>query len=124
MGFGANFTKVTLGKNGQGADVLHIEGVSDREPERATELHVAVVDPERLLPAAGANGDQVESTRTASLKMQGGATTWRVTVPQGPPLPEAGAKVLVIGAAVLDPTEKDGVEDSPFFWSSILPVDK
>jgi hypothetical protein len=124
MGFGANFTKVTLSKNGQGADVLEVEGVTVEDPERATELHVAVADPEHLLPAAGAGGGELGAARTATLKIQGTATTWRVTVPVGTPLPQAGAKVLVIGAAVLDPPEKDGVKDSPFFWSSILPVDK
>jgi hypothetical protein len=127
MGFGANFTKVTLGKNGQGAGVLQVEGKSDAEVRRrVSQMHVALVlSPEVMLPANGGKpGTAAAAPRRASVASANESAAWRVGVPQDAPLPKAGTNVLVLGAAVLKPaTRKADTKPDLFYWSTILPLD-
>lgn len=118
MSFGMNFTRVSLGKDDNGGEVLFVEGASE-EPDVVKAIYVALAHGSALMTLAGA-GTGVDADPhelpSVGVATAAGADTWNTSFPQASPPFVQGEMVIAVGAGV------PRTDDGPFFWHQTLVV--
>jgi hypothetical protein len=117
MSFGMNFTRVSLGTDGDNGDeVLFVEGESE-EPDAVKAIYVVLARASVPDVTAGAGAAaEPQELPSAPVAAARGADTWNTTLPQTDPPFTEDETILAIGAGV------PVTDDPPFFWHQTLRV--